>query len=953
MIRYVVLLFLSALLCNCLAYGFTVSKIQLDCAEGYSCNEFEGKFDPLLGTWDEAKLRDRLRLFLFDPSIQKFSFEIREEEGTQTGIVKITPHRIVRSLQFLSNYSVDLLDLKKNFPYREGDLFDETKNQEANAVITRFLAEHGFNYDSISLDLLTQETQVDLIYKINIRHVTKINKIHLDFDTPILLEPIQTKFNIFRGQVWDQLKFKVLVELTGKELFDQGYFYSKLEIRPPENVKNKDAINLTVKGELGERYVFSFLGQRYFSEQELLGFIKTSIKETPTTFDVNEISNDLKKEYEKLGIYNTEITYQIVKGKDRYNSPLNQVHLKIKEGSKILLQEVAFSGNNDFSTEKVQDFFSANSSVLTARGLLDVENLNNFSSVLRKKYFSSGHALAEVSEPSIVFDESHRNARVEYKIKEHVTTQLQDIVITGLQPNLAEKILKILHNKKKQALDVTIIQDDLSAALHFLREEGYYFSRLKNLESDDLLIYSPDSTSATLTLDFDSGKKAIIDGFLVTGTQRTKNKVIMREVEIHPGDILVPSQLEELKDRLTSLGLFSFVRISPLVVDDKNETNEQIPVSILIQVKERNFKSVELAPGYRTDLGSKLSARFVNNNIAGMNRTVIVQAQSNLRSNSSGLDSTRQAQNVRLLEYQLDSSFIEPYLFGKALESETNGAWARKRFYSFDAQVSRFSTQLSKTFKKVLTASLKYQLEIVSQSNATVSKDQGYFRIGGLTPALTLDLRDNRINPRKGASFSLSCEFANPYFYSMKEPDIEINFYRLISRNKFYIPISNNWNIASSLAWGQEVNLSTAMRKDETGTSIKRGYIPGIKVFRLDGVDTVRGYADGEINRLNRPTRPDISKVRIENAAYFTSLKFEPRYLISDTSMIGVFLDAGRVYVDSFEASDLRSSVGLSFKVLTPVGSLDFDYGIKTHRMMDDAGQQEAFGHFHLSIGYF
>lgn len=935
------------------AHALNISKLEIVCAEGLSCVEFEGKFDPLLGNWEETRLRERLRLFLFDPSIQKFSFEVLEENGLQKGIIKLTPHRLIGNVQFVVNYPVDLLDLKKTFPYREGEIFDENKGSEAYGAISRYLSEHGFSQDSVSLELLPRDTQVDLVYKIMISKVTLVHKVHIDIDTPVYVEPIRSKFSVLSGQIWDQLKFKVLLELTTKDFFDQGYFYSKIEALPPERIKGKDEINITIKGQLGERYLFSFTGHQLFSEQELFGFIKTSVKETPTAFDPNEIVSDIKKEYEKLGVYNSQISYQIVKGRDRFNSSLLQVHFKIKEGEKINVRELIFSGNSFFSSEQIQDFFDAHSSALSARGLYDQDNLNRFSAVLRKKYLSSGHVQAEISEPNLVFDDTRKEVRVEYKIKEKDRSILEDVVVLGVSPELAAQVKEILKNKAKEALDVTVVQDDLAAALSLVRDQGYYFARLKNLESESLLTYSPDSTTATLTLDFDAGKKAVVDSVLVTGNQRTKNKVIMREIELQSGDTLVPAQLEEIKERLTSLGLFSYVRISPLVVDEKNHQQEKIPVNILIQVKERDFKTVELAPGYRTDLGAKLSARFMNNNIAGMNRTVIIQAQSNLRSSSSGLDSTRKAQEVQLLEYQLDGSIIEPYLLGKSIEWENAGALARKRFYSFDADVARGSTQLSKTFKKVFTASLKYQLEIVSQFNETSSKDKGYFRIGGLTPALNLDLRDNRINPRKGASFALSCEFANPYFYSMKEKDIEINFYRLISRNKFYIPISDNWNIATSLAWGQEVNLSTATRRDESGRDIKRGYIPGIKVFRLDGVDTVRGYGDSEINRLNQPGQPDIAKVRIENAAYFTSFKFEPRYLISDNSMVGLFFDAGRVYVDAFKPTDLRSSVGLSFKVLTPVGSLDFDYGVKTKRETTDAKQRESFGHFHLSIGYF
>ena len=82
-------------------------------------------------------------------------------------------------------------------------------------------------------------------------------------------------------------------------------------------------------------------------------------------------------------------------------------------------------------------------------------------------------------------------------------------------------------------------------------------------------------------------------------------------------------------------------------------------------------------------------------------------------------------------------------------------------------------------------------------------------------------------------------------------------------------------------------------------------------------------------------------------------IKVEPRVFISDTSMFGVFYDAGRVFVDSFDTGELRSSMGITFKYLTPVGSLDFDYGIKLLRKTYDDGMVDSPGRLHVSIGFF
>ena len=81
--------------------------------------------------------------------------------------------------------------------------------------------------------------------------------------------------------------------------------------------------------------------------------------------------------------------------------------------------------------------------------------------------------------------------------------------------------------------------------------------------------------------------------------------------------------------------------------------------------------------------------------------------------------------------------------------------------------------------------------------------DNGSFEIGAITPSFTADYRNTRINATSGAWFNISNEFANPLLLSQKNKDLTINFYKLISRNRFYIPIPRG-TIALSLVGGVE-----------------------------------------------------------------------------------------------------------------------------------------------------
>jgi outer membrane protein insertion porin family len=400
--------------------------------------------------------------------------------------------------------------------------------------------------------------------------------------------------------------------------------------------------------------------------------------------------------------------------------------------------------------------------------------------------------------------------------------------------------------------------------------------------------------------------------------------------------------------------LFVNVRVRPLY--HKGETSL---TDVAVEVVERDYGLIEVAPGYRTDIGLKLSGTVSYMNIFGENVSTSLTGQINQRLDFQAFDERRRKEGKSLLEYNLTSQTTVPDVEESSVDYGLGVSVQRRRFFSFDADISRLSNTLSRDFGPRYSVSLRHQYESINQFDATEARDNGSFRIGALTPSLTADFRNTRINPTSGAWFNISNEFANPFFLSQKNDDLTINFYKLVSRNRFYVPFPNG-TVAISLVGGLQENLSKDLRKDssgnpvldpETGEPLTEGYIPNIKVFRLTGLDIVRGFSDEEINRL--PDGKDIGDDPVQNKAYMANFKLEPRYFINDSLMAGVFFDAGRVYVDSVDLSQLRQSVGVTFKVVTPVGTLDFDYGIKLLRKKDQDGNLEAPGRFHVSIGFF
>jgi outer membrane protein insertion porin family len=391
-----------------------------------------------------------------------------------------------------------------------------------------------------------------------------------------------------------------------------------------------------------------------------------------------------------------------------------------------------------------------------------------------------------------------------------------------------------------------------------------------------------------------------------------------------------------------------------------------VATDLVVRLSEREYGLVEFAPGFRSDIGIKLTGTVSYLNIGGRNISLTLQSQINRRLSYKAFDPRRQKEAKNFIEYLNQITMTMGDVFNSMIDYTAGLTFQRKRFYSFDADIQRLSNTFTRYLTKRASGSLRHQYEKIHQFDATEDKDNGSRVIGGLTPSLTYDLRNSQVNPVKGAFFNLSCEFANPYFGS-KKTESSVNYFKAISRNRFYIPVRHG-TIAISMVGGLQENLDKQVVKDSNGNPViitsedqngnvvetkpqTEGNIPTIKVFRLTGMDIVRGFSDEEINRLDDGR--DISQVTVQNKAYLALFKVEPRFFINDSFMTGVFFDAGRVMVDRFDMGDLRTSAGITFKVLTPVGTLDFDYGFKLLRKETPDGRLEDPGRFHVSIGFF
>ncbi len=920
------------------------AEVTVLCVPENKCEDIRQRVEKL----DEKQVHDKgvLKGLALDKSINYFRVEFKSKNNI---IFMIERKSVVRNIDLITPSDIDDEQVLKISQLQEGVFYNESDINESKERVLYWLEERG--YLDPTFKVTPRETNrgdVSLQVEVGYKNKLVLEKVDFTKELNILLGELVVPLKKLSGKPFSRVKFKLLLDNILNELKKEGFVSAKIKLNES---KEGNKVSVAVDIDLGERLQFAFYGNKVYTKENLLLLIKKSIEEGTTIVRPEDLKAVVKKAYVSRGIYGTRVKLYRRDGKTIDGDKVTSYFFNIYEGEKVKLTKLSFKGNLALDIDKLKDVYYSNGSVLANRDFLDEGYLQSFTTILKNYYLRRGYVFVEVSKPRLVFSTDEKEAEVTYSIKERQQSTLNKIELQGVPKSIRPMILDGMINKTGKPLNVIELEADLGRALDKLREQGYFYATITNLNDDNVVTYESNYTKSNLLLKFKTGKVTILDNVVLSGNKVTKDIVLLREIKLEKGDIVTPERIKGIRDRINALGLFAKVQVLPVVTNKLTEDVENL-TNLIVQVQEKKFGRGEIAPGFRTDIGAKLSFTLSRTNLSGMNDSGTFKLQLNRRFSLSQFDQRRAAERSQKIEGILSLNYRYPYLLNFA-DFSGNFSIQRRRFFSFDADILRISPQLTKQINRYLGVSLKYQYERIRQFDATEAKDRATFEIGSLTPGITLDFRDSPVSPRSGAYFGLNWEFANPYFGSQQDDSIEINFSKVISRNRFYIPVGGkNFVFAFSVAAGLQQNYADqAAGTNDDGTIRTRGYIPSIKVFRLDGFDIVRGYADNEINRLDGGE--DIITQRVQGKAFFANFKFEPRYYVNDTFVLGPFFDAGRIFVDTFRPSDLRTSTGLTFKFLTPVGTLDFDYGIKLKRERFVDGGRESFGRFNLSIGYF
>ena len=665
-----------------------------------------------------------------------------------------------------------------------------------------------------------------------------------------------------------------------RSIYQMGFF-EDVQIDTEERPGGKSvAFKVSEKPSIGK---ITLLGTKKIDQKDLvdvLGIKKYSIINRKAIKDSIE---RLKDHYHQKGYYHVEIKESIE------DLPNNEVALiyKINEKDKAYIREISFKGNVAFDDDDLKDLMETSEkgffSFLTESGNLVKKKLEGDIFKIKSFYQNNGYIKARVGEPDISYKASE-GLIITITINEGPQYAIGKVMFEGDLIKDVDELYQALKITKEKVYNREVIRSDTLSLSEIYSDEGYAFVDVSPDIKEDDKEHKVDITYRIL-----KGKKVRFKRITITGNDRTRDKVIRRELKVIEGGYFSGNKLKRSTQNLHRLGFFEDVEVNI----KKGSSDEEMILDI--HVKERPTGMFSFGIGYSSVEHTIGTIQISQNNLFGRGQSLSARA-------SLSNKSTR---------YTL--SFTEPWLFDKPLSA---GVDLYDWEYEYDEYTKDstggklklgFPLELDFTRGSAIytydDAEIRDVLETASQ---TIRDMIGRNVTSSLTLGISRDSRDRRFNARQGSINSLTVEYAGGFLGG------DNYFTKYSSRSAWFFPFFLDSAFSIQGKWGY-------IDQRPGGT------LPVYEKFRLGGMNTVRGFRHATISPIDPATGDRIGGEKM--MVYNIEFRFP---LQKEQGVMGVlFFDAGNVFTkdENYTFSGIRRGAGAGIRWYSPVGPLRLEWG--------------------------
>lgn len=484
-----------------------------------------------------------------------------------------------------------------------------------------------------------------------------------------------------------------------------------------------------------------------------------------------------------------------------------------------------------------------------------------------KQDMRSIYELGTFMDVIVNFEQVPEGVKVIYTVLENPI--LKDVAVVGNTKVTTEQILGMIHVPKGEIVNTKALHQDTKAIEQYYHDKGYIFTKVSDIGM---------SPEGVLTVTLNEGT---LEGFAVKGNEKTKERVITREMRLKPGEPFNVKDARRSMQRVYNLGFFDDVNMK------LNPGREPNAVVLETDVVERRTGSFAIGAGYSSSDGMVGLLSVGDTNFRGTGDAVKVQWE--FGGDSDSYDSYQFSYTRPWLDSKQTSGTIRLYdMTSEYDDYDRNGnnvATYDKNYKGFELGFSRPASEYSTNYITLKNRDDEYVEYVSGEVYSDAYKKDNFGTTQSITLAHVTDTRDNIYNPTEGARASISAEFAG------FGGDFDYNKYTYEDRHYFKVGRDHVVAVRGTLG-------------------LAEGSMPEAGLFDAGGQNTLRGYRDDQFEG---------KKIALGTVEY--------RFPIVSKVKGAVFTDFGDAWTGSYSEMDMHYSVGVGLSMDTPLGPIRLDYG--------------------------
>lgn len=824
---------------------------------------------------------------------------------------------------------------EQSYAIAYADIFDLTKHQHGLTKVQQALKNDGYlkahlsdyiAYDkalkAVSVSIYIEDAQRFTINDV----ICKVTLPGQGENSADLEEKIKQKFLISLQNTYSvKQDIDACLEQIRGYLTFKGYLQPKILLSTTID-KDKETVELSITIQLNQKQRFVFLGNHFFTTQELLQellVVEGSAFIIPPTLLVD----DLIQLYKRKGFWSVCVTYK--EEHDTY-------YFIINEGSRnklanILIKETG-SETSLVDMHKINELFPQ-----SMRESFDSEVIKQSVQHIIEEYIKQGYWYAHIISEEFIAGSEANTYNLEVIIDPGIRRMLKKVAIKDHTYLLKEDIFKPLTVLEKEIpFDLTLIAEQQKWLIAYFRKKGLLYNKitpsLEQTPEGDILTWHCQATT-----------KSLFGKTVIQGDHKIKSNIMLRELMYKEGDEFDKDRVQQSITRLKKLGIFKSISLVPdnqSISQYKEDTKDTTSKTMIL-------KCVEDSP---FEIRGRAGLQQISKNFTYTPLTTFKVGGSLLWKNPTGradiagfdFDITRYSRNTSIqytlpwisniavsTQFRLFSdAFSQPLLgrSGNLLYKANYDGFLIKSSY----QSAYVQTDMITALQFIKLSGLSTDLaKLIKFEPALIDVRKPYFVI---EPSIIIDRLDNKVDPKCGSFTAISCKGMFPLHLKSG------SFLKLLGEQSFFYPLYND-----SIIGAIRFRLGHIFCSDFTKL------LPTER-FYLGGSNSLRGYEPAMVPPLNA-CKSNNEKFWVPvGGKSMANINAELRFPLYNQLSGVIFNDMGVLSQQGFTTltNGFLGATGFGLRYATPIGPIRFDIGWKWHKR-DESDRRYAwfftFGH--------